>query len=127
MSRAKPRQAARRNSRLANPAQQCSSKGGRKAAFVVSQPPCDAVFARFAIAGLAAAAIHRSSDTSSDGSPIIIKVLPAIGGGLCLFLAREYNASLGNPAIVRRDVADLPGITDRLAPDDSLSGFRLMD
>jgi acetyltransferase-like isoleucine patch superfamily enzyme len=33
--------------------------------------------------------------------------------------------AFGNPAIVRRGVAELPGIDDRLAADDSLSGFRL--
>jgi acetyltransferase-like isoleucine patch superfamily enzyme len=34
--------------------------------------------------------------------------------------------AFGNPATVHRPVADLPEIDERLAPEDSISGFRLL-
>ena len=34
--------------------------------------------------------------------------------------------AFGNPAVVHRQVTDLPKIEDRLTPEDSVSGFRLL-
>jgi acetyltransferase-like isoleucine patch superfamily enzyme len=66
---------------------------------------------------------------------INVTILPhvRIGAGSLIgagsVVTRDIPAGMvafGNPAVERRKVADLPSVRDRLMPEDSVSGFRLL-